>query len=199
MKYGEIKLGQVEAVWNKLGGEEGVSRFLAGETVVSVPPKVWQTWRTIKLGTGPRTADDFRVALRKANCQIGDWGNDILSQPAFLASSKKMEVDLAVVTLAEFGFKSGAKRSDIYRRAQELGLDLCPNEVGPQLRLQYTTDQPNGEWLFIAMEPITDSDGRLEVFVVERSARGELWLGGGHGHPDDFWDAGGRFVFLCRK
>lgn len=29
MKYGNATLGQVEAVWNKLGGEEGVKRFLA--------------------------------------------------------------------------------------------------------------------------------------------------------------------------
>lgn len=30
MKYGELNLGQVEAIVNKLGGMEGVKRFLAG-------------------------------------------------------------------------------------------------------------------------------------------------------------------------
>lgn len=34
MKYGNLTLGQVEAIANKLGGEEGVKRFLAGELVV---------------------------------------------------------------------------------------------------------------------------------------------------------------------
>ncbi len=34
MKYGNATLGQIEAVWNKLGGEEGVKRFLSGELVL---------------------------------------------------------------------------------------------------------------------------------------------------------------------
>ena len=37
MKYKNITWGQTEAVFNKLGGEEGVKRFLSGETVVSAP------------------------------------------------------------------------------------------------------------------------------------------------------------------
>ena len=38
MKYPDIKLGQVEAVWNKLGGEEGVQRFLAGKSRLEPKP-----------------------------------------------------------------------------------------------------------------------------------------------------------------
>ena len=34
MKYPEIKFGQMEAIINKLGGEEGVLKFLRGELVV---------------------------------------------------------------------------------------------------------------------------------------------------------------------
>lgn len=36
MKYGKFTLGQIEAVLNKLGGEEGVQRFLSGELVVKL-------------------------------------------------------------------------------------------------------------------------------------------------------------------
>lgn len=36
MKYGTLNLGQIEAVVNKLGGMEGVQRFLAGETQIVV-------------------------------------------------------------------------------------------------------------------------------------------------------------------
>lgn len=35
MKYNLVNLGQVEAVWNKLGDEEGVARFLSGELVIT--------------------------------------------------------------------------------------------------------------------------------------------------------------------
>jgi len=47
----------------------------------------------------------------------------------------------------------------IYAAAKERGLELCPAEVGPQLRLQYQ-DQLD-EWLVIGMEPILGPDGTL--------------------------------------
>ena len=155
------------------------------------------TWKTIKLGTGIKTADDFRNAIKQATMKIGNWGNDILGKPAFTASSVETEVDLVNVSVAELGFKDGATRKEIYEQAIKLGLELCPAEVGLQLRLQYK-DQPKGEWLLIAMEPITDSDGDLSVFYVERDGN-ELWLYGCSGHPDSFWDGHNRFVFVRRK
>lgn len=198
MKYNELNLGQIEALVNKLGGMDDVQRFLSGELIVSAATKVWKTWKKIKLGTGLKDADDFRKALKKADCNIGDWGNDILGKPAFTVSPKETEVELVVVSVAELGFKDGATRADIYKRANELGLDLCPNEVGPQLRLQYK-DQPKGEWLLIGMEPITDSGGDLRVFSVWRGGGGKQWLLGGDGGPGSFWSAGRRWVFLRRK
>ena len=197
MKYGELTLGQVEALVNKLGGMEGVQRFLSGELLVSATAKVWKTWKTIQLGTGLQTADDFRKEVVKAGMKIGDWANDILGKPAFTATTSETEVELVVASVAELGFKDGATRKDIYVRAQELGLDLCPPEVGPQLRLQYT-DQPKGEWLVIAMEPITDSDGDLSLFYVGHDGD-ERWLSASHGYPGDFWCGHFRFVFLRRK
>ncbi|MEN9881527.1 MAG: hypothetical protein RLZZ308_710 [Candidatus Parcubacteria bacterium] len=197
MKYGELTLGQVEALVNKLGGMEGVKRFLSGELLVSATAKVWKTWKTIKLGNGLQTADDFRKAVKSAGMKIDDWANDILGKPAFTATTSKTEVELVVASVAELGFKDGATRKDIYVRAQEFGLDLCPPEVGPYLRLQYT-DQPKGEWLIIAMEPITDLDGNLSLFFVTHDG-GERWLSAVNGYPHSFWSGYHRFVFLRRK
>ena len=86
---------------------------------------------------------------------------------------------------------------EICDRALELGFELCPNEIGPQLRLQYA-DQPKGEWLLIGMEPITVSDGHLLVFLVAHDGDGQ-WLHGLLGYPDYRWNAGSRFVFVCHK
>ena len=198
MKYSNWTLGQVEAVFNKLGGDDGVRRFLAGELVVKETERQLKVWKTIKLGTGFRTADDFRKALKGNGFNIGDWANDILGKPAFMVATEETEVDLVKVTVAELGFKKGARRDQIYERAKELGLELCSPEVGPQLRLQYR-GQPNGEWVLIGMEPIADSDGHLSVFGVERDDSG-LWLDGRWGGPDCVWDPDGRLVFcLPRK
>ncbi|MEK7149603.1 MAG: hypothetical protein AAB757_01345 [Patescibacteria group bacterium] len=159
---------------------------------------VFPVWKTIKLGTDLKLADDFRKALKANGHRIDDWGNDILGKPAFTTADKETEIDLAVVSNAELGFKEGACVKDTYKRALELGLVLCPNEVGPQLRLQYT-NQPMGEWLLVAMDPIKNSGGGLGVFGVARYVDGS-WLDGCRGHPDYRWYAVSRFVFaLPRK
>ena len=156
----------------------------------------FKTFMTIKLGT-LKDADAIRKAIADEGGRISDWANDILGQPAFTVATEETEMELVAPTVAELGFKDGAKYSDICERAKQLGLALCPPEVGPQLRLQYK-DQPKGEWLRIAMEPITDSDGYLEVFGVDHYDD-VLWLDSSYGHPVSFWDGSYRFVFVGRK
>jgi hypothetical protein len=161
------------------------------------PGKTWKTWKTIKLGCGLQTADDFRKKVMRTGMKLGQWADELLDKTAFTATGNITEVELVVASVAELGFKDGATLKDIYVRAQSLGLDLCPPEVGPYLRLQYT-DQPKGEWLVIAMEPITDSNGYLNLFYVVHDYD-ERWLHADLGNPDIFWDGHHRFVFLRRK
>ncbi len=200
MKYNDLSFGQAEAVFNKLGGMEGVMDFLSGKTIVVKVPSDEKTsfnvWKTIKLGT-LKNADEFRKALKKDGFKIGDWGNDIIGKPAFTVASTEEEIQLVNVSVADLGFKNGATYKDICAKAKELGLELCPNEVGPQLRLQYK-DQPKGEYLRIAMEPITDSDGILGIFDVGHGGD-DLWLYGHYGYSVSFWSADYRFVFRLRK
>lgn len=150
-------------------------------------------WKTIKLDTGPKTADDFCKVFKQNGCKIGDYGKNILCKPAFTVGKTETEVDLVVVSVAELDFKDGATQKDIYKRALELGLYVCPPEVGPQLRLQYK-DQPMGEWLFIGMEPIPDSFGRPIIFNVGHDNYG-FWLHGLNSYPDFFWGGSFRWVF----
>ncbi len=154
------------------------------------------TFKIIKLGTLPNVKA-IRKAITNTGSRISDWAGDIMSKKEFTVAKKETEVELVVASVAELGFKDGAKYSAICERAKNFDLNLCPAEVGPQLRLQYT-DQPKDEWLHIAMEPITDSDGRLSVFHVEHDD-GEFWLLGDGGLPGGFWDGDCRFVFVRSK
>lgn len=176
--------------------QEALQQFrgvLAGAAEI-VPS--FSTFKTIKLGT-LEDADAIRQAIASAGGHISDWANDILGRPAFTVATEETEVELVVASVAELGFEAGAKYSAICERAKQLGLELAPAEVGPQLRLQYA-DQPNGEWLRIAMEPITGSGGGLDVFYVEHDDD-ELWLDSVSGGPVSFWDGSDRFVFVRRK
>jgi hypothetical protein len=76
-------------------------------------------------------------------------------------------------------------------------MDLCPLEVGPELRLQYD-NQPTGERVYVAMKPITASDGEPRIFVVEHTPAG-LSLDAARARPDDRWAPEDLFLFCLRS
>jgi len=203
-----IVVGIVKAVYSKGGTDDDIRR-LAGEEGKGLLEKIadlivsdeteqaFKVWRTIKLGTGLKTADDFRKSIKANGMKVGDRASDILEKPDFTSAVGETEVDLVKVTVAGLGFKQSARRDQIYERARELGLKLCPPEVGPQLRLQYK-DQPIGEWLLIAMEPFPVSDGSLRVFSVEHDDHG-LWLYSYYDDPDRFWDLEDQWVLASSR
>ncbi len=172
----EIWKAIVDEVLSLGGNDENLRRILTSKTlrrqiaelIVSTASKVSQftVWKTIKLGMkGLKTSGGFRLAFNDNGYVIGDWGNDILGSSAFTVSETEIEVDLVNISVGELGFKHGAEQRDIFAKALSLGLELCPNEVGPQLRLQYA-DEPKNARLIIGMEPITNSDGHLRMFFV---------------------------------
>ncbi len=155
---------------------------------------IFNTWKPIRLGTY-KSIPELREALSKGGFKIGNWADDILSKVSL--SPEEREIELVTATIAELGFKDGARYCDIEKRIKGLGFDVCPAEVGPQLRLQYP-DQPKDERNFITMNPISGSGGRLRRFCVGHDD-GVLWLDGSLGHPGDFWTGDYRWVFLRRR
>jgi hypothetical protein len=157
-------------------------------------------WKTITLGMC-KTPDEYRKALKQARISIRDWGNDILDRIAY--SQEEIEVDLVVLSVSELGFYRSAKYKDLCAKALELGLQLCPAEVGPALRLSYK-DQPGGERLRIAMKAITSYGSYDSIFEVVHEVEleyeeDELWLGGNCGVPDIRRRIRSRFVFVRPK
>jgi hypothetical protein len=185
---------------NPKGLQQALKKALGSPEEKKAPAPNFKTFRTLKLGTGIPDADGFRKALKEAGFSVGDLANDLLGKPAFTVSSEAKEIELVILSVAELSFKNSATRKDIYARAIECGLALCPAEVGPQLRLQYT-NQPKGEWLFIGMEPIDVAvlDIRdLRIFDVEHRNKNELWLSSDNGDPSHVWKAADHWVFLRR-
>lgn len=86
---------------------------------------------------------------------------------------------------------------EIYKRIEELGLELCPPETGPHYRLKYA-DQPMGEWFRIGMKQIAARDGGPDVFSLGRR-EGGLWLRSHWTSPASEWGPEDEFVFRLRK
>jgi hypothetical protein len=128
-------------------------------------------------------------------CGLGDSAAEIIGRPAFRLSRARADVDLVVLSVSELGFKDeGATMAEIHARAQQLGLELCPAEVGPQLRLQYL-DQPLGEYLHIAMKPIAMYGGELVGLTVANGGA-SLVLIGGSADAGAVPHSSNRFVFV---
>jgi hypothetical protein len=148
----------------------------------------------ITLGTHD-SADALRDALKAAHCVIGELASDVLDRPEFTISQSRTKVSLAVVSVADLGFRAeGASRAEIYRRAAQLGLSLCTAEGAAQLRLEYV-NQPVGEFLHIAMEPVVTAGGDAVDLSVGNAGAG-LVLIGGNARPDLIVPPNIRFVFV---
>jgi hypothetical protein len=156
----------------------------------------FQIWRTTTLGSH-KGVDSYRDALDTAKMKIGDAADEILGRPAFHYVKEKTEVELTLVSAAELGVKSESPLSEVYQRATQLGLALCPPEVGPQLRLDYR-DQPVGESLLIAMEPVKTYYGAPTILSLMNFGSG-LALVGSDGRPESVVSGYLRFVFALPK
>jgi len=175
MKYGDLTLGRIEAIVNKLGGMDGVKRLLSGELIVVEKTNVrFKVWKTIKLGTIKLSTSiedplfDFRQTLKKNRVFANDYVNAVFNTPAFKKSValNETEVKLTVVSIRELGFDGGVPLREACYYAQAFGLRLCPAEVGPQLALQHK-NQPADEHLIIGMEPILIGSDKV-VFYLRR-------------------------------
>ena len=188
---GDVMQGWFE---NPKALQKALPNELCPPETTATTPREFATWKTIKIGT-QKSVKDLTKALTGNGFRISDWAADILKKTTL--AQTETEIELVLVTVADLGFTKATRRDAIYNRAKELGLDLVPPEVGPQLRLAYT-DQPMGEWLLMGMEPIAGSGGRLRVFSVVRREDG-LWLRTHYGVPGREWSPGNRWVFARRK
>jgi hypothetical protein len=159
---------------------------------VGTPVKL-QIWRTTTLGTY-KGVDAYRNAFDAAGIKIGDAADEIIGRPAFPYARVKTEVALAVFSVGELGLEANATSlSGVYKRARQIGLELCPAEVGPRLRLDYR-NQPLGDALHIAMEPVATYSGDRTILALTNFG-GVVALIGNDGRPEFMVPRTFRFVF----
>ena len=182
---------------------------------------------TITLGTHTSGAD-LLEALLEEKCGVSLWSRQALGNLDFPVVTEEITVDIVVVSMLEMGFAAGelATLDTIYNRAKQIGLETCPVETAPQLRLQFL-DQP--DWtvearlgaFFVASEPfVLTREGLPKIFSVARDDKFPhpetgigLWLIAngtiniGDELPDRLFNAsapegvehGGRFAFVIPK
>lgn len=145
---------------------------------------------------GGKTKDQLKAELAAQKINF-NYAGQMMDNEEFVITSKAEKLDLVRLTVADLGFPSGATIEQIFAKAESLGLELCPSDLGPNYRLNYL-NQPLDEWIYIGMKPISDADGDPGVFLLARDGFG-LWLLDFFAAPWYRWGPDIQFVFRRRK
>jgi len=161
--------------------------------------------RTVNVGA--LTKVELIQELKKNSISMNEYAERLFASDYFTTSNTQYPVTTVELTVHNLGFPQGATISEIYARAEELGLGLCPLELGPFLRLQYL-DQPEGHLekpvrqhqapygsVTIASEELTEDDNFPKGFYL-RCIEGRLWLRGYISDHQHIWQSDDHFIFL---
>src|SRR5690554_1257522 len=89
--------------------------------------------RTIEVGG--LTKSELIQKMQQQSISMNEYAKRLLSHDRFTSSDTKYSLQIVEITIKDLGFSNGATLPQIFKRASELGLALCPLELGAHLRL----------------------------------------------------------------
>lgn len=160
--------------------------------------------RTVEVGGS--TKSQLLRKLREQSIHMNRSALRLFRDDRFTTSTARHVLDTVELTVRALGFVRGATASQMFAKARRLGLELCPLELGPHLRLAYR-DQPEGSFgaplrqhkapvgsLTIASEPLDENLSTPKGFYLRR-IDGVLWLRGYTADAAHVWSPEDHLVF----
>ncbi|WP_427051623.1 helicase [Paenibacillus sp. TC-CSREp1] len=157
---------------------------------------------------GGLTQTQLQHKLQQCSIQINEYGKTLLTSEKFIMSHTKKRLQTVELAVKHLGFRDGAATLQLFQTAVDLGLQLCPMELGPYLGIQYLdqfevniatsakeNQAPPGS-VTIASKPLTEDDYFPKGFYLRR-INDELWLRGYVADDLHVWNPDDRFIF-CR-
>ena len=152
------------------------------------------------------TKKELLAKLESSSILLNRYAQELFSSDLFTPSEKSECISAVELSVSDLGFPEGASLVELRDRAEGFGLQECPLELGPYLRLRYT-DQieqeeknknkaPLGSVTIIS-KPLMDDDDFPKGFYLRRMD-GALWLRGYLCSSDYLWNPGDRIVFQIR-
>jgi hypothetical protein len=165
---------------------------------------------TRKIEVGGLTKSELIQKLQQYSILMNEYGERLLTDDKFTTSDTKYNLQTVELTVVDLGFPKGATTAQIFKKASELGLELCPIELGPYLRMEYL-DQPEGYSgnpsqrnqapsgsITIASEILSEDDNFPKGFYLRR-INGVLWLRGYIADHLHVWNPNDHFIFCQTK
>ncbi|MDN4607243.1 helicase [Sporosarcina highlanderae] len=160
--------------------------------------------RTVEVGGF--TKSQLIHKLKKESILMNELGETLLDDDRFTTSDRKYIVETVEIAVQDLGFLEGGTITQIFEKANQLGLKLCPLELGPYLRLAYL-DQPeanlNGHQqhkapygsITVASQILTENHDLPKGFYLRR-IDGVLWLRGYVCDDTHIWEPDDHFIFV---
>ncbi|KKR21360.1 MAG: hypothetical protein UT50_C0009G0019 [Candidatus Moranbacteria bacterium GW2011_GWA2_39_41] len=201
-KYSDLDLGTIEAVVNKLGGMNGVQRFLRGELTVSELVRSWREEDGViyfSVTSNAMTGSQWIEHLEKQGFRVSNESKFILNSSDFVPTNG-VTTEIAVLK-GMLWSDSNRITKNIRAEADKRSL-IKPNaEVACLIREMFTDKELEvmGLWWIVAMhEPINDSGGNPLLLSAYRRGAGR-WLFTFYVKPDDGWRRCGGFAFAVAQ
>ncbi len=164
--------------------------------------------RTIEVGG--LTKFQLIQKLQQHSVLMNESAERLFADNKFTTSDLTYFLKTVELTVRDLGFAEGATTAQIFKRASEVGLDLCPLELGPRMRFQYL-DQPEGYLgkpslphqapygsITIASEVLSEDEDFPKGFYLRR-IDGVLWLRGYRAKQTYVWKPDDHLIFLSNK
>ncbi|RKQ15891.1 hypothetical protein D8M05_09030 [Oceanobacillus bengalensis] len=97
--------------------------------------------KTVEIGC--LTKSQLLNKLQQHSILMNKLGERLFSDDKFTISDTIYSVRTVELKVRDLGFSEGATIPQLFSKANQVGLKLCPLELGPYLRLEYM-DQPEG-------------------------------------------------------
>jgi hypothetical protein len=159
---------------------------------------------------GGTTKAELLSQLTEAQVQLNQLAQDLFADPRFETATTVSLIEAVEISVAELGLPSGGTFSQVIDQAASIGLSLCPLELGPHLRLQYTS-QPEGFLghppsqhrappgsITVASALLDDDDDTPKGFYLRR-IEGVLWLRGYRSWPGHLWSPDDVLAFSRQR
>ncbi|MFA6300840.1 MAG: hypothetical protein WC609_00650 [Candidatus Paceibacterota bacterium] len=201
MKYGELNLGQIEAVVNKLGGMEGVNRFLRDELMVSEPAHRFRVENGViylSVTSDGTTGPEWTKRLEKKGYRLGDYAKQILCSKDF-KPTKDVTTKIAILKGTLFSDEDRITEK-IRTEAAKRNLTKPNAEVACLIRENFSDEELEAMgliWVVIMHEPIKDSDGDPRLLDAGRDVEGG-WLDANYDYPVSRWARDDGFAFVSQ-
>lgn len=164
---------------------------------------MYTNWR---IEVGGFSKDTVIKMLQEHSIELNAYAKKLFEDERFITSDEVYSVDTVERTVADLDFSGGATLSQIFERAKELGLGLCPLELAPHFRLQYVNQPedtdgsllsqnkaPTGS-ITVASPILSEEEGFPKGFYL-RNIAGVLWLRGYSADNQHVWSPGDCFLF----